>query len=91
MRADVYLSEKQYVKSRSAARTLIEEGAVLVNGRTVKKPSEQIDESVENTVEITKTEKYVGIQGGARRVVHRPPQICHGAHTQVLLPLSTCV
>lgn len=63
MRVDVYLSEKQYVKSRSAARTLIEEGAVLVNGRTVKKPSEQIDESVKNTVEITKTEKYVG-RGG---------------------------
>ena len=47
MRADVILYEKGYAKSRSAAQTLIKNGAVYVNGAPLKKPSEQINETDE--------------------------------------------
>ena len=63
MRVDLYLTEKGYAKSRSAAQTLIENDAVLINGTLVKKASAQIDENAENEVVITKTEKFVG-RGG---------------------------
>ncbi|MBO5280998.1 MAG: TlyA family RNA methyltransferase [Clostridia bacterium] len=58
MRADLYLSEFGYVKSRQNAKVLIEGGKVTLDGRVLTKPSEQIDERDEHTLEIIK-EKYV--------------------------------
>lgn len=58
MRADLFLSEYGYVKSRQNAKVLIEGGKVTLDGRVLTKPSEQIDENVEHTVEIIKG-KYV--------------------------------
>ena len=63
MRVDVYLTDNGYAKSRSAAQSLISAEAVIINGKKVVKPSEQIDENSANTVEITQTQKYVG-RGG---------------------------
>ena len=63
MRADVYLVSGGFVKSRSAAQNLISKSGVSINGKLVTKPSENIDENAENTVEITQKEKYVG-RGG---------------------------
>lgn len=58
MRADLYLSEFGYVKSRQNAKVLIEGGKVTLDGRILTKPSEQIDERSEHLIEIVK-EKYV--------------------------------
>ena len=58
MRADLYLSEFGYVKSRQNAKVLIEGGKVTLDGRVLSKPSESIDEKSEHSVEIIK-EKYV--------------------------------
>ncbi len=58
MRADLFLSEFGYVKSRQNAKVLIEGGKVTLDGRVLLKPSEQIDENAEHSVEIIK-EKYV--------------------------------
>ena len=63
MRADVYLFSFGYAKSRSAAQALISEGGVAINGKIISKPSDNIDENSENSVEITSVQKYVG-RGG---------------------------
>ena len=60
-RADKLLYKKGLCKSRSAAQTLIDEGKVLCNGRTVLKPSELLEEDCELTV--TEELKYVS-RGG---------------------------
>ncbi len=51
MRADVFLFNKGYAKSRSAAQQLIKNGSVLLNGKTVSKPSDQMTDS--DVIEIT--------------------------------------
>lgn len=45
MRLDVYLYEQGYAESRARAKFLICEGAVDVDGKTVKKPAYEIDEA----------------------------------------------
>jgi 23S rRNA (cytidine1920-2'-O)/16S rRNA (cytidine1409-2'-O)-methyltransferase len=65
MRADLYLYNFGYVKSRQKAKTLIEEGYVKINGVIVKKPSLDIDESAENLVDITDICPYVS-RGGLK-------------------------
>lgn len=45
VRIDVYLVTGGWAASRTKAQQLIAEGAVTVNGRVIKRPSEQIDES----------------------------------------------
>lgn len=50
MRIDVYLYEHGLAKSRSFAKTLISEGYVTVNGKTVSKPSLDVSETDEVTV-----------------------------------------
>ena len=45
MRADIFLYEKGYAKSRSAAQALIKNGAVYINGKPLQKPSEHIIET----------------------------------------------
>ena len=55
--------EQGYAKSRSAAETLIREGNVRLDGRTVSKPSLDVDETREHLVEITGGCPYVS-RGG---------------------------
>lgn len=65
MRADVYLAETGRFKSREAAKTAILSGWVVINGRTVAKPSEAVDGSTEHTVTVLAEEKYVS-RGGLK-------------------------
>ena len=62
MRADSYLTEHGYVPSRERAKKIIAAGGVTVDGRPVKKPSEDIPEG-EHLIVVTDSEKYVG-RGG---------------------------
>ncbi len=64
MRADSFLTVYGFVESRTRAARLISEGKVLVDGKTVKKASEEIW-GEEHTVEITETDKYVS-RGGLK-------------------------
>lgn len=64
MRADIYLVENGYVESRNKAIRLINEGKVTVDGRFIKKQSEDIS-SQEHKVELLEKEKYVG-RGGLK-------------------------
>lgn len=65
MRLDVYLTENGYAESRTQARKLIEDGAVLLDGKTAEKASAPIEESRSHTVEISRRQKYVG-RGGLK-------------------------
>lgn len=58
IRADLYLASFGFAKSRQSAKNLIESGKVRIDGRTVKKPSDMIDESVAHSTEVER-EKYV--------------------------------
>lgn len=58
MRADVYLAQYGYARSRQSAKILIEKGSAKVDGRVIEKASEQIDETAEHSVEVL-AEKYV--------------------------------
>lgn len=64
MRADLYLVENGYVKSRTSARKYIEEGHAVIDGQVIKKPSQEIAEG-EHTVEILQPERYVS-RGGLK-------------------------
>ncbi len=65
MRIDKYLSEAGYTKSRKFAQDLIDAGAVTVDGRAVKKASEEIDPSVPHDVVLEELFKYVS-RGGMK-------------------------
>ena len=66
MRADLYLVEHGYAASRTLAQKLISEGVVTVDGRPLKKPSEDVsDEAHEVLVADTATTRYVG-RGGLK-------------------------
>lgn len=65
MRLDVYLFSKNYVKSRQKAKTLIEEGNVIVNSVTIKKPSYEMDENIQHKIEINDSCPYVS-RGGLK-------------------------
>ena len=64
MRADLYLVENGYVKSRTAARKYIERGHALLDGKVIAKPSQDVSEG-EHTVEILERERYVS-RGGLK-------------------------
>ena len=64
MRADLYLFSNGFAKSRSYAKVLIEASSVKIDGKTVEKPSLEIDEG-EHTVEIVSCEKFVS-RGGIK-------------------------
>ena len=49
-RADVLLAALGYARSRTQAASLIKSGLVSVNGKTVSKPSESVDEDSMITV-----------------------------------------
>ncbi len=66
MRADRYLVENGYAVSRTLAQKLIAEGAVSVDGRMLKKPSDEIEDGAHAvTVADTDTTRYVG-RGGLK-------------------------
>lgn len=65
MRADLYLVEYGYVKSRTAARKYIEQEHAVIDGVIIKKPSQEIAEDREHTVEILERERYVS-RGGQK-------------------------
>lgn len=64
MRADLYLVENGYVKSRTAARKYIEQGHALLDGKAIAKPSQDIDDG-EHEIEILEKERYVS-RGGLK-------------------------
>ena len=64
MRLDVYLFSNGFVKSRQKAKTLIEEGNVLVDSVAIKKPSYDIDDE-NHSIEINDTCPYVS-RGGLK-------------------------
>ena len=66
MRADLYLTQYGHASSRTLARKLIEDGAVTVDGRVLKKASEEIPEG-EHTVAVAATDdtRFVG-RGGLK-------------------------
>ena len=66
MRADQYLTKQGYVASRTLAQKLIADGAVTVDGRTLKKSSDEISEG-EHAVAVADTAdtRYVG-RGGLK-------------------------
>lgn len=64
MRADSFLFENGYTKSRQFAKNLIIEGRLLINGKQCNKPS--LDISPSDTIEIIgENPKYVG-RGGIK-------------------------
>lgn len=66
MRADLYLVEKGAAASRTLARKLIEAGVVLLDGRVIQKPAEDVPEG-EHTLTVGETDetRYVG-RGGLK-------------------------
>jgi len=65
MRADLYLYNKGYVKSRQKAKDLIEEGCVIVDGKKINKPSFDLNEGLEYKIEINDPCPYVS-RGGLK-------------------------
>ncbi len=66
MRADLYLVSTGHAPSRTLAQKLIAEGVVTVDGRILRKPSEDIaDGAHEVTVAATAATRYVG-RGGLK-------------------------
>ncbi len=64
MRADVYLVENGYVKSRTTARKFIENSHVIIDGDVIKKPSQEIADG-EHEVELLESDRYVS-RGGLK-------------------------
>ena len=66
MRADLYLVKERYADSRTLAQKLIADAAVSVDGRVIRKPSEEISEG-EHTVCVAATPdtRYVS-RGGLK-------------------------
>lgn len=66
MRIDLYLVQNGYADSRTLAQKLIADGAVTVDGRSVRKPSEDISEG-SHTVAVVSTAdtRFVG-RGGLK-------------------------
>ena len=58
MRLDNLLVERGVVESRSKAQSLIREGGVRVDGKSVRKPSHSVDEGAE--IEVVGETRYVG-------------------------------
>lgn len=66
MRADLYLTQKGYADSRTLAQKLIADGAVTVDGRVLRKASEEIPEGAHTVVVASTADtRYVG-RGGLK-------------------------
>lgn len=64
MRADLFLKERGYAKSRSAAAEIIRTG-VYINGVKIEKPSQNVPDLGEYDVKITNPQKFVS-RGGLK-------------------------
>lgn len=64
MRADSYLTVNGFVESRTRAARLISEGKILIDGKRIEKPAEEIFDR-EHEVVITEADAYVG-RGGLK-------------------------
>lgn len=65
MRVDVFLVERGYAKSREAAKKSIDAALVKIDGRTITKAGEKIDEALPHEVEFTPLIPYVS-RGGLK-------------------------
>ena len=65
MRTDTYLFEKGFFESREKAKKAIEQLRIVVNGKTVTKPSFDIEDSDEIVVIPSERTEYVG-RGGIK-------------------------
>ncbi len=65
MRADVYMVQYGYAATRSRAARMIAEGSVNLDGKTLKKSGEQVDETVPHRLILTDPMPYVG-RGGVK-------------------------
>ena len=65
MRADVYIHTSGNAKSRQAAKSFIENGNVLIDGKKVTKPSFEIDETVDHEIIIVDKPRFVS-RGGEK-------------------------
>ena len=63
MRADLYLYIYENVKSRQQAKKLIDSQNVRIDGKAITKPSQEIDENIDHTVEILNQPRFVS-RGG---------------------------
>lgn len=63
MRLDKYITDRGFAESRTRAEKLIVSGRVKLDGRVRQKPSFDVDDATEHTVEIEFTERYVS-RGG---------------------------
>ena len=64
-RVDLYLVKRGLVSGRDAAKRLIAEGGVTLDGRTVKRPSETVDETTPHEVGLPETKGYAS-RGGLK-------------------------
>ncbi len=65
MRADTYIFTCGYAKSRQNAKILIDNGNVLLDGKKISKPSQEIDDNVSHNVEIMNKPRFVS-RGGEK-------------------------
>ncbi len=75
MRLDVYLADRGYATSRTEAKGLIQAGAVQVAGKQVCKPSYDVDDDTEITVE-QEMKKYVSRGGYKLEAALKEFDIC---------------
>ena len=65
MRIDLYLTKNGYADSRTRAQHLIAAGLVRMDGKAVRRPSEDVDESLHHQLEVGQDIPYVG-RGGCK-------------------------
>ena len=65
MRLDQYLFNYGFTKSRQNAKTMIEDGNVLIDSTKITKPSYNLDETIEHSVEILNKPRFVS-RGGEK-------------------------
>ena len=65
-RVDLYLVRNGYVSGRDAAKRLIAEGGVSLDGKTVVRPSESVDETVSHSVSVSSSGGGYASRGGLK-------------------------
>ena len=66
IRVDLYLVQNGFVSGRDAAKRLIAEGGVTLDGKTVVRPSEQVDETVSHSVRLPEGGQGYASRGGLK-------------------------
>ena len=65
MRADIYVFNSGNAKSRQNAKILIENGNILIDGKKINKPSQDIDDTISHNIEIINKPRFVS-RGGEK-------------------------